>query len=215
MTTTLKTGNTVWGFTRNFLPDFSGVTCFQSVNSFGFPEEHREMHVTRCGPHWTGYSDPDCIYTSGYVHTVNLVGLEPDTEYQYLPSGASRWRHFKTSPAVGRPVSFGLVADLGQTTDSLSVMQHLKDRVDDGHIDAIIFPGDISYADGYANAWDNYGRLSEFLFEGVPAAYAVGNHEYANEQFAHFLPRYPTPASRNAAWLPVVSTCCSWIMRMV
>jgi hypothetical protein len=149
-----------------------------------------------CGPAWKGYSNVDCIYTSDYVHQVTVTGLTPGTRYWYQPSGANKWRSFKTSPAIGHPVSFGLVADLGQTTDSVVVMQRLKARVDSGDIDAIIFPGDISYADGYANAWDNYGRLSEFLFEAVPTAYGVGNHEFANEQFVHYKPRYPAPVSR-------------------
>merc|ERR1712136_643377 len=67
--------------------------------------------------------------------------------------------------------------------------------------DAVIFPGDISYADGYADAWDAYGRLSEFLFESVPVAYGVGNHEFANEQYVHYTPRYPPPTSHTGSHL--------------
>jgi len=154
-----------------------------------------------CGPAWSGYHDVDCVYTSGFVHTVVLDRLQPATDYEYLPRGSHRWRRFKTAPAVGEPISFGLVADLGQTRDSLSTMGHLKTALDAGAYDAVIFPGDISYADGYADAWDAYGRLSEFLFESVPAAYGVGNHEFANEQYVHYTPRYPPPTSHSGSHL--------------
>jgi 3',5'-cyclic AMP phosphodiesterase CpdA len=75
-------------------------------------------------------------------------------------------------------------------------MQHMKHALDGGRIDTVIFPGDLSYADGFAPAWDHYGRLSEFLWESLPAAYIVGNHEYASgmEQNANFLPRYGWPS---------------------
>jgi len=152
-----------------------------------------------CGPAWSGYNDPDCVYTSGYVHKVVLDRLQPGTEYEYLPRGSHRWRRFKTSPAVGEPISFGVVADLGQTRDSLGTMVHMKQALDAGEYSAVIFPGDISYADGYGDAWDTYGRLSEFLWESVPAAYGVGNHEYANEQFVHYTPRYPVPTKHTGS----------------
>merc|ERR1712203_698650 len=57
---------------------------------------------------------------------------------------------------------------------------------------AALFPGDLSYADGFPSAWDSYGRLGEFLWETLPTAYGAGNHEYGSgaENFVNFLPRY-------------------------
>jgi len=93
-----------------------------------------------------------------------------------------------------------LLADLGQTLDSLRTMRHVKDRVNDGGVDVVLFPGDLSYADGYAQAWDYFGQLGEFLFESVSTAYGVGNHEYGSgaENFVNFLPRYGWPNARRA-----------------
>jgi 3',5'-cyclic AMP phosphodiesterase CpdA len=77
-------------------------------------------------------------------------------------------------------------------------MQHLSEAVRAGKIDSVILSGDLSYADGYAPAWDEYGRLSEFLHGSVATAYAAGNHEVANgmENFGNFIPRYGWPSSQ-------------------
>ena len=79
-------------------------------------------------------------------------------------------------------------------------MKHLAASVKKGALDAIVFPGDLSYADGFAPAWDTYGRLSEFLFETIPTLYTVGNHEYAtgSENFGMFLPRYGWPSKERS-----------------
>lgn len=156
-----------------------------------------------CGAGWTGYTDPNCIYTSAYVHTVFVVGLQPGSKYEYLPSGSNRWRTFQTAPSIGQPISFGLVADLGQTKQSMLTMQHMRAQVDAGDFHAVIFPGDLSYADGYSNAWDSFGRLGEFLWEAVPAANIIGNHEYANEQYINYLHRYPAPRGGTHSGTPL------------
>jgi len=112
-----------------------------------------------------------------------------------------RWRPFRMPAQVGQPVTFGVLADLGQTIDSLTVMRHLKDKLDTANgLDVVLFPGDLSYADGYADAWDFYGRLGEFLWDSVPTAYGVGNHEYnsGGENYANFLPRYGWPSSQRS-----------------
>jgi hypothetical protein len=147
-----------------------------------------------CGPY--SYKNASCTYTSGAIHTVKLEGLTPGSKYEYRPQGSKRWRHFTTPPAVGAPVKFGVVADLGQTTDALATMRHMKHALDRRQIDTVLFPGDLSYADGFAPYWDSYGKLSEFLWESVPAAYIVGNHEYGAglEQNTNFLPRYGWPS---------------------
>ena len=104
------------------------------------------------------------------------------------------------APAAGARLRVALTADLGQTDDSLATMTHIKAAVDGGEADLVLFPGDLSYADGYGPRWDSYGRLSEFLFASVPAAYAPGNHEFGNgEGFAHYLARYAPPDGPPAA----------------
>jgi len=143
---------------------------------------------------WAGYKDPKCIYESPAIHTVHITGLKPGTKYEHRPHGRKNWASFKTMPAIGEPISFGVIADVGATVDSLKTMQHLEDKLDDDKINAILFGGDLSYADGWGDMWDHWGRLSEFLMERAPTAYTVGNHEFANEQYAHYLQRFPAPA---------------------
>jgi len=145
---------------------------------------------------WAGYKDPGCVYSSGFVHTVIIGGLTPETMYEYRPVGSSRWRPIKTNPAIGQPISFGVLADLGMTTDSLATMRHMANKLNDGSINGAIFIGDLSYADGYGNGWDDFARLGEFLFERMPTTYTPGNHEFANEQYAHYITRYPSPPQR-------------------
>jgi len=100
-------------------------------------------------------------------------------------------------PALGEPVVLGFVADLGQTEDSNLTMQHMYEQVNAGGIDAVVYPGDLAYADGAAVYWDSYGRMSEYLFQSVPTAYGVGNHEFnaGGESFGPFLARYAWPES--------------------
>jgi len=151
-----------------------------------------------CNPH--NYSLAQCYYNSPYIHTVRLPPLKPSTQYTYRPSTSSRWRLFKTPPAMGSPISFGVLADLGQTQDSLNTMLHMKAKVNSGLINSVLFPGDLCYADGYAPAWDTCGRLGEFLWESVPTAFGIGNHEVTSglENFAHFTPRHAWPYSEQS-----------------
>jgi len=142
------------------------------------------------------YTNTTCYYTSDLIHTVKISGLKPGRSYKYRPvTKAGVWRHFKTPPALGSPIKFGFTADMGQTADSKRTMEHMKAAVDSGDIQSIIFPGDLAYADGYAQAWDNWGRLSEQLLGAVPSAFGAGNHEYTNgyENFVSFTPRYGWP----------------------
>merc|ERR1712224_198145 len=143
-----------------------------------------------------GYYNATCTYTSGIIHTVKIEGLDAGSKYEYRPVGSKRWRSFATPPAVGQPINFGVVADLGQTTDAVATMRHMKDSLDQGRMQTVIFPGDLTYADGFAPYWDRYGRISEFIWETLPAAYVVGNHEYSSgmEQNVNFVPRYGWPS---------------------
>jgi hypothetical protein len=152
---------------------------------------------------FAAYFNTSCMYTSAMIHTVQIRNLKPGTRYEYNPGGSSRWRPFYTPPALGQPIKIGLVADLGRTEDSLTTMRHMKDALNHDLMDIVLFPGDLAYGDGFAPAWDDYGRIGEFLWETAPTAYGVGNHEYSNgaENFANFLPRYAW-ASRDRSQTP-------------
>jgi len=86
-------------------------------------------------------------------------------------------------------------ADLGTTQDSLKTMRHMKEALNAHEFDAVLFPGDLSYADGFPQRWDDYAKLGEFLWETVPTAYVAGNHEFTSENYVNYLPRYGWPSS--------------------
>ncbi|OMO96002.1 hypothetical protein COLO4_15561 [Corchorus olitorius] len=144
-------------------------------------------------------------YKSGYIHHVLVDGLEYDTKYYYkIGSGdVAREFWFQTPPSVGPdvPYTFGIIGDLGQTYNSLSTLEHYMES----GAQAVLFLGDLSYADRYKYndvgiRWDSWGRFVERSTAYQPWMWNVGNHEveympYMNEvvPFKNYLYRYSTP----------------------
>jgi len=149
------------------------------------------------------YKRDACHYCSDLIFSAHAKKLEPSTSYQYkfyasTTSTNSTFPHnpstftFRTPPKTGdsRPFTFGVVGDLGQTSDSVITAQHL--RVHDP--DVILFVGDISYADGYGKRWDSYARLMEPTFANVITSFGVGNHDVysSTDNGLSFEHRFPT-----------------------
>lgn len=69
--------------------------------------------------------------------------------------------------------------DLGQTYDSNSTITHYQNDPLNGQ--ALLFLGDLSYADNYPFhdnvRWDTWGRLVERSAAYQPWIWTVGNHE--------------------------------------
>lgn len=106
-------------------------------------------------------------YTSGIIHHVVITDLKPDTVYIYQCGdfgidSLSGTLSFKTLPKVGesRPISFGVIGDLGTTNDSYSTLKHL---ISNKHLQMILHAGDLSYADCKQEIWDQYGIMIEDL----------------------------------------------------
>eukprot|EP00850_Spirogloea_muscicola_P009268 SM000051S17628 [mRNA] locus=s51:694600:702026:- [translate_table: standard] len=138
-------------------------------------------------------------YTSGAIYFVQIGPLAPKTTYYYTVEAkysAPRTLNFTTMPALGSPCKIGLIADVGQTSNSSSTF----DNVNLGNPDVILFAADLCYADNYgppcarfngtdvpsgANRtcgigglrWDSWGRLAEKTFAHYPTAFVSGNHE--------------------------------------
>ncbi|RLM99425.1 purple acid phosphatase 2-like [Panicum miliaceum] len=138
-------------------------------------------HAARAPPRAT----PSTNYTSGFIHHCTLAGLDHATRDYY---------------AVGFGDTLGLIGDLGQTADSNSTLAHYEQHPGD----AVLFVGDLSYADKHpfhdSNRWDTWGRFSERSVAYQPWIWTAGNHEveYAPElgettAFKPFTHRYPTP----------------------
>ncbi|KAL9859907.1 putative Acid phosphatase [Arabidopsis thaliana] len=105
-------------------------------------------------------------YTSGYLHHTIIKKLEYETKYFYeLGTGRStRQFNFMTPSKVGPdvPYTFGVIGDLGQTYASNQTLYNYMSNPKD---QAVLFAGDLSYADDHPNhdqsKWDSYGRFVE------------------------------------------------------
>ncbi|KAF8763072.1 hypothetical protein HU200_008923 [Digitaria exilis] len=158
-------------------------------------------------------------YTSGFIHHCTLTGLDHATKYYYsvgvghgddgdtdtdtdTDTSAARTFWFTTPPKPSPDVALrlGLIGDLGQTPDSNRTLAHYEAHAGD----AVLFVGDLSYADKHPlhdnNRWDTWGRFAERSAAYQPWIWTTGNHEidYAPElgettPFKPFAHRYPTP----------------------
>jgi phosphodiesterase/alkaline phosphatase D-like protein len=98
---------------------------------------------------------------------VTLKDLQPSTTYYYqcgdFDAGTtSGILTFTTLPSVGdhKPLAFGVIGDLGTTTDSQSTLQHM---INDKNLKLILHAGDLSYADCEQPVWDDYGVMIQDL----------------------------------------------------
>ncbi|CAL9224872.1 unnamed protein product [Arabidopsis halleri] len=144
-------------------------------------------------------------YKSGFIHHCLVSGLEHDTKYYYkIESGeSSREFWFVTPPEIHPDASykFGIIGDMGQTFNSLSTLEHYMQS----GAQAVLFLGDLSYADRYQYndvgvRWDSWGRFVEPSTAYQPWLWSAGNHEvdympYMGEvtPFRNYLQRYTTP----------------------
>ncbi|OEL17175.1 Purple acid phosphatase 2 [Dichanthelium oligosanthes] len=152
-------------------------------------------------------------YKSGYIHHATLTDLEYGTRYFYSVGFgyAVRTFSFKTPPKPGpdAPFKFGLIGDLGQTYHSNDTLTHYAAS----NADAVLFIGDLSYADNYPqhdnNRWDSWGRFTERVAAYQPWIWTTGNHELdyvpeigETEPFKPFRNRYPTPFMASGSTQP-------------
>ncbi|KAF9676059.1 hypothetical protein SADUNF_Sadunf09G0099100 [Salix dunnii] len=122
-------------------------------------------------------------YQSGYIHHCTIRNLEFNTKYYYVVGVGHTERKFwfTTPPAVGPdvPYTFGLIGDLGQSYDSNITVTHYEKNPTKGQ--AVLFVGDLSYADNYPNhdnvRWDTWGRFVERSAAYQPWIWTAGNHE--------------------------------------
>ncbi|XP_028079088.1 purple acid phosphatase 5-like [Camellia sinensis] len=125
-----------------------------------------------------------CIhYASGYIHHATIKDLTFDTKYFYevASNEVTRQFSFTTPPKPGPDVSytFGVIGDLGQTADSNRTLEHYMSNPIKGQ--AVLFAGDLSYADDHPNhdntKWDTFGRFIEKSVAYQPWIWSAGNHE--------------------------------------
>lgn len=146
------------------------------------------------------------LYESGTIHHVYLTGLKADTPYVYQCGDFDRaqvsgMQFFRTLHAVGSraPMHFGVVGDLGTSSDSASTIRHMANN---NALGMILHAGDLSYADCTQPVWDSYGQLIEDLAKERPWMVGPGNHEIEfnsdGSMYLAFEERYKMPAVRPA-----------------
>jgi len=140
------------------------------------------------------YNVPGDIYTSPYLHVCTL-SLLPKTTYNYTIDGREGVvGTLLTPPLPGdleTPLKFAVMADVGQTNYSAKTMEGAKEWLAQEEGSSILWPGDLSYADGVSVRWDSFGILAEPLLANVETIWGAGNHETADgESFVPFKARY-------------------------
>jgi hypothetical protein len=145
-------------------------------------------------------------YVSPQIHFATLRGLNASTTYQYRvgdeQSGWSDYFRFTTEPEVAptpeRPIRILMIGDEGATADSKLVLAAMLNADQKLQFDLLLHAGDISYANGWQEIWDTWGRLTQPLADHLPWMVAVGNHELI-DLLVPFLERFSMPAQQSGA----------------
>eukprot|EP00612_Vaucheria_litorea_P001294 CAMPEP_0171457712 /NCGR_PEP_ID=MMETSP0945-20130129/3682_1 /TAXON_ID=109269 /ORGANISM="Vaucheria litorea, Strain CCMP2940" /LENGTH=459 /DNA_ID=CAMNT_0011983377 /DNA_START=56 /DNA_END=1432 /DNA_ORIENTATION=- len=146
-------------------------------------------------------------YTSPYLHEAKMVNLTAGETYLYQCGdstlGKSAEFEVLLPPPIGEgdaPYTFGIVGDLGQTSDSSLTIDHI---LEEPLPLVVLIAGDLSYADCEQDRWDSYGRLAEKATSRIPWMVSAGNHEIELEYttgnvFVAYESRYSTPSIKEA-----------------
>ncbi|THG11964.1 hypothetical protein TEA_022861 [Camellia sinensis var. sinensis] len=154
-------------------------------------------------------------YASGYIHHATIKDLTFDTKYFYevASNEVTHQFSFTTPPKPGPDVSytFGVIGDLGQTADSNRTLEHYMSNPIKSQ--AVLFAGDLSYADDHPNhdntKWDTFGRFIEKSVAYQPWIWSAGNHEIdlasnleETNPFKPYLHRYYVPYKASQSTSP-------------
>lgn len=131
-------------------------------------------------------SPPVLMWTAGEeegnVTAHHVPGPPNDDDAMYLAELPPRALTYRLADKDGRtgappgpdaPVRVAFLSDMGSSDDARAVWQ----AVGSADPDLIIIGGDLSYAHGRADMWDDWFRLVEPLASRVPVMVAFGNHE--------------------------------------
>ncbi|KAE8649451.1 purple acid phosphatase 2 [Cucumis sativus] len=107
-------------------------------------------------------------YTSVYIHHATINDLEYNTKYFYeIRSGDAMRRFFFTTPPMASPDApyiFNIIGNLGETYDSNQMFVHYYSN---SKGQAVLFVGDLSYADNHSfhdnRKWNQSGTLEDTL----------------------------------------------------
>lgn len=130
------------------------------------------------------------VFSDRFVHTVEITGLEPDSEYRFRLGNLKEGRHspfykFRTMQKTpDRPIRIAIGGDVRHRADWMAQVNRQAMRFDP---DFIVWGGDLAYSDGRPNLvyreYEFFQVMMETLIteDGrvVPVLMAIGNHEIA------------------------------------
>jgi len=148
------------------------------------------------------YFNPKEHYDSPAIHTVVLRGLEGGRPYRFRVDNDNTIYTFRMpSERAEYPFLVGILADVGQTQvskSSFDILRFFQPEV-------ILLAGDLSYADGFYDRWDSFGRILEPLGAEVPIMSCPGNHETSDaEAYQSYLARFPMPHAASGSINPTI-----------
>ncbi|KAG6595882.1 putative calcineurin-like phosphoesterase [Phytophthora cinnamomi] len=122
----------------------------------------------------------------GFMHTVIMKDLKPDTYYYYqyghAEHGLSHVRRFKSRPPKSsKYANFIAYADMGTYVEPGSAStagRVYEDVVGGGYDSFLLHFGDISYARSVGYLWDQFFHMIEPYATRLPYMVGIGNHEY-------------------------------------
>lgn len=126
-------------------------------------------------------------WASGYIHTVNITHLSPDTTYNYVAgdavAGWSSPHTFKTAPGMSKSFSFLVLGDSrnpSATNPNYSGWDLVSGAASTVPSDFILAVGDDAYDARNQSLWDAWFPFLERVAADRPYMQTPGNHEYYN-----------------------------------
>ena len=122
---------------------------------------------------WQWFRDP------GFVHSVPLNGLTPDTMYYYQYGGPAGWSatfSFHTAPSKSRGVHFIAFGDQDISEAGRNTSRFVSQEAVNSSLDFVCHFGDLGYALGHGWVWDAWGSIVSDGASRVPYMVSVGNH---------------------------------------
>lgn len=121
---------------------------------------------------------------SAHFHTVNFLGLQPDSKYVYRVGDSvnwSEWIHFRTASRHPQPFSFIYFGD-AQT----NIRQHWSRVIREAYSDApkarfLLHAGDLVNNSRRDAEWGEWFMAGGWMNAMVPSVPVVGNHEYSSD----------------------------------
>ncbi|GAA1023936.1 hypothetical protein Aple_091230 [Acrocarpospora pleiomorpha] len=134
-------------------------------------------------------------YASTY-HTVEFVGLKPNTRYTYRVGDGtnwSAWTDFTTAAAGFQPFSFIYYGDAQNYIDSAVPRVFRQAFADRPQAKAIVNAGDLIDSANSEEQWGQWYQAGGFIDGQVNNISVPGNHEYSGGLSTFWRPQFPYP----------------------